>query len=186
MLPNVDSPATRDEIVAALDRLHLDSAGYWARFDTPSFFARVGDAWSPAENLRHLIKSGRAVAKALRLPRLFLWLLFGRPRRPSIPYDELVTRYLGVLAEGGKAGRFAPSPHAETDLTAWREKIMAQREQVHRQLVAAARSWPEPALDRYCIKHPLLGNVTVREMLFFTLYHNLHHVEVVEKRRATA
>jgi hypothetical protein len=31
--------------------------------------------------------------------------------------------------------------------------------------------------------HPLLGKLTVREMLLFTLYHNLHHVQNVARRK---
>jgi hypothetical protein len=34
------------------------------------------------------------------------------------------------------------------------------------------------------LPHPLLGKLTVREMLFFTLYHQRHHVAVVERRIA--
>ena len=39
-------------------------------------------------------------------------------------------------------------------------------------------------LDRYRLPHPLLGKLTVREMLFFTVYHNYHHVRSVADRLA--
>jgi hypothetical protein len=37
-------------------------------------------------------------------------------------------------------------------------------------------------LERIRLPHPLLGRLTTREMLFFTLYHNQHHVEVAKRR----
>ena len=52
----------------------------------------------------------------------------------------------------------------------------------HEALVAQVARWPEPAFDRYRLPHPLLGKLSVREMLFFTLYHNAHHLRLVASR----
>ena len=49
-------------------------------------------------------------------------------------------------------------------------------------LVTEVERWSERAMDRYRLPHPLLGQLTVREMLFFTLYHNVHHIHVVARR----
>jgi hypothetical protein len=54
------------------------------------------------------------------------------------------------------------------------------------ELVSLVARWPENALDRRLLPHPLLGRLTVREMLFFTVYHNRHHVDVVRGRLAAA
>ena len=184
LVPRVEAPRTRDEILAALERLHGESAAYWNAFDTDAFFRPFGTAWSPADNVRHLTKSIRAVTQGLRLPRLALGLMFGRAGRASRDYDQVVERYHGVLAAGGKAGRFAPSQRQhESDADAWRAEVMLHHDLAAEGLAAAARGWSEAALDRYRLPHPLLGKLTVREMLHFTLYHNLHHVLGVERRR---
>jgi len=39
------------------------------------------------------------------------------------------------------------------------------------------------SLDKFMLPHPLLGKLAVREMLFFTMYHNLHHVNNVRRQR---
>jgi hypothetical protein len=174
---------TRDDILRKLDAVESESAAYWSAFDAPAFFAKLGDAWSPAENVRHLVKSIRPVTKALKMPRIVLRVMFGKPKRASVDYDALVERYRGLLAAGGKAGRFAPSPREEHDLEARRTEILAQRAEANRALRAAIGRWSEAALDRNQLPHPLLGNLTVREMLMFTLYHQLHHMNVVERRR---
>lgn len=171
---------TRDEILSALDRIQSESAAYWSAFSEAEFFAKIGTAWSPAENVRHLAKSIRPVAKALRMPRLELRLMFGAPKRESVSYDALRERYLAKLAAGGEAGRFAPSSTTVLD----REAVLKLQADANRELRAAIARWPEAALDRRQMPHPLLGKLTVREMLFFTLYHQQHHMAVVSRRRA--
>lgn len=181
-----DNPSTRDEIVAALARQESEGAVYWDAFDTPPFFDKIGTSWSPAETVRHLTKGIRPVVKALTIPRLFLRLRFGKPRRPSMSYDELQTRYLKALADGGQAGRYAPSPRSEEDLEAWRHSIMSDFAGANHALRAAIARWRDEHLDHYQLPHPILGNLTVREILFFMLYHQRHHIAVVERRRAEA
>lgn len=46
----------------------------------------------------------------------------------------------------------------------------------------ALEGWSERDLDRIRMPHPILGMLTTREMLFFTLYHNRHHVEAARRR----
>lgn len=69
------------------------------------------------------------------------------------------------------------SPEPESAFTA--EEIAAALRALHADSV---RYITESALGRRQLPHPLLGPLTVREMLLFTLYHNRHHVEVVRTR----
>ena len=174
---------TRDDILQKLDEVDEESATYWGAFEARAFFAKLGDAWSPAENVRHLVKSIRPVTQAMKMPRIVLRLKFGKPAYESVSYDQLVERYHALLAAGGNAGRFAPSPREEHELEARRAEILSQHREANRALRAAIGRWPEVSLDRHQLPHPLLGNLTVREMLYFTLYHQLHHIGVVERRR---
>jgi len=42
-------------------------------------------------------------------------------------------------------------------------------------LCARVRKYNEQQLDSYILPHPLIGKLTLREMLYFTLYHAEHH-----------
>lgn len=179
----IPEPATSTQIAATLERVQEESVAYWSGFDTAAFFAKIDGHWSPAENVRHLIKSIRPVTKALGLPRLVLRIMFGWPRRNSTPWPEIQSRYLGLLDAGGNAGRFAPSEREETDLEAGRARIMGQFVLANRDLRAAIAKWPDRLLDRYQLPHPLLGKLTLREMLIFTAYHQVHHLDGVRRRR---
>ncbi|MCB9182399.1 MAG: DinB family protein [Flavobacteriales bacterium] len=44
--------------------------------------------------------------------------------------------------------------------------------------------WSESDLERYLLPHPLLGKLTLREMLYFTLYHVQHHQALVQRDTA--
>ena len=173
---------TRDEITAALRSVDAECAAYWGAFGDDVFFLPIGEAWSPSESVRHLTKGIRAVLKALSMPRLVLRILFGRPRRASVTYEELRTRYMGVLEAGGKAGRFAPSADTQHD----RAAILRHLASANRSLVEAVGQWSDADLDRHQLPHPLLGKITVREMLLFTIYHQHHHMAVTSRRRAAA
>jgi hypothetical protein len=179
----LERPETRDAITRAIARLHEESGHYWASLPTERFLAPIGDAWSPADHVRHLTKSVRAATRGLELPRVLVWLAFGPARAPSRSYDALRETYLGALSRGGQAGKYAPRPLGPIgDAEATRARIMAQHTAAVGGLVATASGWPERALDRCRLPHPLLGKLTVREMLAFTLYHNLHHVQVCASR----
>lgn len=137
--------------------------------------------------MRHLAKSVRPVASALRLPRPILGLLFGLALRKGESFAALVDRYHARLAAGGGAGRFAPRPvERPDDPGAFRATVVGRWRQAEDSLCAAVERWNEKALDRYRMPHPLLGKLTVREMLFFTLYHGVHHARITERRMAEA
>lgn len=179
------SPHTGPEIAAALLAVHAESVEYWSTFSTAEFLAPIGDAWAPAENVRHLTKSIRAVSTGLRLPRWLLLLRFGRPARPSRDYAGLREVYHARLAQGADAGRFAPGPRPDSDdPEGERRRIMAYHREAIEGIVRDIARWPEAALDRRQLPHPALGTLTVREMLLFTLLHDRHHVDVVKRRRA--
>jgi uncharacterized damage-inducible protein DinB len=46
---------------------------------------------------------------------------------------------------------------------------------------AIRQKWTEEQLDNYCVAHPILGKLTMRELAYFTIYHNIHHMETIRK-----
>jgi hypothetical protein len=177
-------PRTKPEIRRELRALHERSTVFWEAFSTAEFLAPIGEAWSPADNVRHLIKSIRPLAGGLRVPRLLVLLRFGPALRGSRGYAEIREVYHGALAKGADAGRFAPSPEGPpADPEAWRGEVMRRWREGADSLDEAIALWSEGSLDRCRMPHPLLGKLTVREMLLFTLYHNLHHVQNVARRK---
>lgn len=135
--------------------------------------------WSVGQNLDHLNKSISPVNLALRLPRFVVRLMFGKPNRKPRTYAELVTRYHQKLAAGGKAsGRFIP-PNITWEE---KEKLISTFRKETESMNRLMTKWTEEQLDQYLLPHPLLGKLTMREMLFFSVYHIQHHTRLLKDR----
>ncbi len=179
----MSEPHTKAEVLEALRALRTDGMRYWEHFAPRAFATPLADAWSPADNVRHLIKSTEPVTTALRLPRLVLKTSFGVADAPSASYGDLVTRYLEALANGGEAGKFAPTPEPPPiDPEAYQRGLIERCRNAVGTLGDVVDGWSDPDLDRYRLPHPLLGKLTLREMLLFTIYHFAHHRQNVVKR----
>ncbi len=135
-------------------------------------------AWTAHEHLDHLILSTKPLNMALRLPKSLLGIRFGKSKAASRSFDDVVDQYTHCLAQGGKAtGPYIPTynlPHDATELTD------AFRQEGDR-LEEVLTHWSEAQVDKYRLPHPLLGKLTVREMLYFTLYHTRHHLETLKR-----
>lgn len=137
--------------------------------------------WTPVQHLDHIRRAVRPLALAMLLPKWFLRWWVGRPNRTGRSYEELVARYKERLAAGGRAsGAFVPPRSDAREADALARSVMKQVALLIRRL----QGWSEPELDSTLLPHPLLGKVTVREMLYFTIYHAQHHQALVERDSA--
>jgi len=174
-------PYTKREIVAAFETEFRAVHNFFADIDKEKFLAAPAGVWSPAENLVHLIKSCAPVIMALNVPRTALRIRFGWVRHELRTLAQVRHTYVHeALANGGKAG--GPFlPEVLEPLAGAQARILGKWQEKGTEMQAALGKWSDKALDHYLLPHPLLGKMTVREILFFTLYHNLHHVNDVQR-----
>jgi len=138
----------------------------------------INGKWTVSQHLEHIKRAAGPVAMALLAPKWSLHWRFGRPNRTPRDYDGLVQRYKEKLTAGGRAsGRFLPPavPASMMDTTA------ADLRRTIGRMTKRVSNWSEEDLDAYLLPHPLLGKLTVREMLFFTIHHAKHHQLLVER-----
>jgi hypothetical protein len=144
------------------------------------FFAPLdSNRWSVAENLQHLYLSTRPVARLLAGPHEVLQQ-FGKPTHLPRSFEELSADYKQILEQANVKAPTSFSPRSE-DVTD-REIVTKQFEGAHQGVVEALATWTEEELDAYCIPHPALGLLTVREMVYFTALHSDHHLTLVRER----
>lgn len=180
-----ESPWSRAEISAALESVEAEVASFFGSLSAEEISLRVGDAWTALEHLMHLNTSVSAVARGLSAPRLLLRLRFGGAKGASRTYDEIRESYLAALPGGrGATGVFAPAREDLPPAAAGERagEVLARWARVNGRLRGALRGWSERDLDRIRLPHPLLGKLTSREMLFFTLHHNRHHIAAAARR----
>jgi hypothetical protein len=182
---NTGEPETVKQLSQALNSLVAEGFAFLAPMPDPRFFAPQGEAWSPAEHIRHLRKSSAPLVIALKIPRFLLRMRFGSHPGPSRSFTQIREVYRGDLAAGAKAGRFTPHPEAQpASASDRRREIMNAWTAVTVELTGVMAGWSEPDLDRHQLPHPILGTLTVREMLAFTVYHTAHHLRRIEERAA--
>ena len=135
--------------------------------------------WTPGQQLEHIKKSLAPVVLAFRLPRFMLKYQFGVTNRLSRSYDALVARYLkaldGMTAVAPKQFQPPPVPFKT------RQKQFKTYEKVVQKFVKLSQKCPEKDLDYYVLPHPLIGKLTLREILFFYLYHVQHHHQITKE-----
>ncbi len=172
---------TKPDIIRELHVRHERFTDHVTALDERSFLFSYNGKWTAGQQLEHIHRSVKPLVLALRLPTFALRLAFGTANRPSRDYDALVAKYHAKLNAGGAAsGRFVPPPVAYSDRERLRQETLATVQAVCK----ALDSFTEEDLERYILPHPLLGKLTIREMMYFTAYHVDHH-EALTKRNLT-
>lgn len=178
-------PTSRDTLVASLAEVDRQASALWRSFSPEEFFTRPADGgWSPAQNVSHLRAGTVPIIWTLKTPKPILTVLFGKARAASRSFEEIRDRYQRVLASGKGAGPFTPrKKRMPSDPAQAQAKALEAWQQLIPRLTAGIATWPEADLNRYHVLHPLIGKLTVLEMLYFTLYHLSRHANVVAGRR---
>jgi hypothetical protein len=166
----------KKEIIAALAGNHQYFRDDVLKLNPTEFTSSPPGKWSAGQHFLHIILSVSPVVTAFRLPSLLLRLLFGKANRSSKTYEELVVKYKDKLARGGRAsGRFVPKAILFED----RERLVSRYNRNIEALQSLVAKTTEADLDFYILPHPLLGKLTLREMLYFTIHHVKHHHDLV-------
>lgn len=135
-------------------------------------FSLNAEKWTAGQQLEHLCMSVAPLLKGLKAPEFALKAMFGKADHSSLSYDELVAKYQAGLAAGGTApSDFRPAAIA----FARKGELIASLNELVDKLCTSVEKFSEEKLDTLVLPHPLIGKLTIREMLYFTIYHAEHH-----------
>ena len=170
-------PVTQLEIIAALDSNAQSIVDFFSSLPERLMFDGDPDHWSPAHHLAHLTQASVSVERALRSGALP-----PHPTARSRTYAEVrdaAATSLGAtpkerLLEMGRTVVIAPGTR--------RADIVQAFAAGSARLRVTAAAWDQEALDRHALVHPLMGELTVREMLFFFVVHERHHLKLVRMK----
>ena len=166
----------KESIIKELSEKHQSFTEYIQSLTDNKFIdKRNSTKWSAGEQLQHIYLSVRPVNLAMLIPKFILRFLFGKPHQ-NRTYEELVVTYQKSLLNGGKAGsQFIPK-----NVSIGKRKILTDDlATLINSLNEKIEGLSEQDLDKYILPHPLIGKISIREMLYFTIYHVQHHHQSV-------
>ena len=172
----MSSNSNKLDLLSKLKDSNQRVINWFTEIPADEFFHREGAVWAASDNVDHLIRSHKPIALALKLPRLTLRTMFGAANQPSRSYEAICGVYKDTLAAGGVAsGKYLPNQQTPEQPEVAKMELLNQFSKASADVVSVAEKWNEDDLDGYLLPHPLIGKLTIREMLYFTIYHNLRH-----------
>ena len=168
---------TKEEIAQALsDRVDAVMDWMTAQGDVCFMFAPEG-RWTTGQHLAHLVTTIEPLNQALSLPRMVLRMRFGTTKRDGWSYDQVIENYQAALEKGGASGKYAPDAIQLDE----KQELLNQYQAEKNKLIATIPKWSDVDLDKFVVPHPLIGNMSLREILFFTIYHIQRHLDNLQK-----
>lgn len=181
----MDSIFTKLQLIAAFRAQAASMCSLLSDIPADVFSTGSIADWSPAHHVEHLINVATRICAGVTnqsaLPARDLTLSRG--------FVEMRETYLETLAQVPAEtlrnfGTRAQLAAADADVQRKTHSI-ARLDSALTSLADALAAWSESDLDAYGMAHPILGVLSVREMLLFALYHNTHHERGIRRITAT-
>lgn len=168
----------KQAIIASLTQHYKAFTEYINGLSQEEYTHRYQQKWTAGQQLEHMVMSVKPLVQVLGVAPEAIAANFGTTAQAGRSYDELKDEYKKKLAAGGKApSRFLPGavPAAQkTELTAELDRIVEE-------LGLKIGHFTEHELDTLCLPHPLLGKLSIREMLYNAIYHVQHHHDMAKQ-----
>jgi nitrate/nitrite-specific signal transduction histidine kinase len=172
----------KSEIISALQTQKLEIPAFLSVIPTNQFFDRIGESWSVAHHLQHITNATNRVAQGLANPGV---LPKREPATPTRDFATLHQTYLDTLKDtpGETLRQFGSRVTLEEhqDLDAYKTQLISSFAHAISNFNAALETFDEANLETLGMPHPLLGLISTREMVFFTVFHNAHHQNGIQK-----
>jgi uncharacterized damage-inducible protein DinB len=168
----------KGEISSMLTVLNEEIYSFLGQLSLAEQSENIEGKWSISQNMDHLCKVLVPVNKALSKPKFLLRFAFGKPNREGRDYDALVKRY----HEKSQGPAKAPEVYSAKESKHLNSEVLLEdyKALIQKFLRIVDRKWTEKQLDSYLLVHPLLGKITIRELLYFVHFHTDHHFTAIK------
>ncbi len=171
---------TKEEIVIILENKHQELFDWLDLQTDESWIQGPEGKWTVGQHILHLVDASKLLNKALGYPKFILKYKFGKSNRDTRSYDDVSKRYQEKLSMNQeKAKTF--NQDLKTPSTSERKQLIAQLQVENKKLQARTHKWKDRHLDTLLIPHPLMGKMTVREIIMWSAYHTNHHTDILKE-----
>ncbi len=150
---------------------------YLNELSPEEFSFRYQQKWTAAQQLEHIVLCVKPLVQVYSMDKIALKQNFGTTNKASRTYDVLLKEYLEKLNEGGKA----PTRYLPETIATEKAFLIDSLRKAIQNLCVAIETFTEEELDTLQVPHPILGNISLREMLYNAIYHVQHHHEAIKQ-----
>jgi hypothetical protein len=170
----------KETIVETLEEKHQELLDWLSATDDELWTQGPKNRWTSGQHILHLVQSSQMLNKALRYPKFLLRYKFGTSNRPSRSYEAVAKRYEERLAENlEKAKKFNINLRVPSQKE--KQQLMDDLQVLNKKLQYKTRKFKDKHLDTLLLPHPLMGRMTLREIIMWTAHHTEHHLEILKQ-----
>lgn len=159
---------TKQELINAFQTNHKELVDFVNSLTDDQFIYRHNEKWTAGQQLQHIYLTLLPFPKALS-SKEYLLHKFGKINRPIWNYDTVIENYL-------KSTLQAPQTYLPEQINADQKgKIASDILYLLTSIQHLLNDYSDEELDTLVLPHPLLGNLTLREMFYLMTYHAAHH-----------
>lgn len=136
--------------------------------------------WTCGQQILHLTNSLQLLNNALSYPRFFLKYKFGTCNRETRSYESVAENYQQKLLENKDRAKVFNKDLKKPALKD-RARLITKLQIQSKKLQYKTKKISDINLDTLVIPHPLMGKMTVREIIMWTAHHTEHHTAILMK-----
>ncbi|KGL63729.1 DinB family protein [Polaribacter sp. Hel1_85] len=165
-------------IADLLEEKHRDLFNWLENQPEDNWEKGPDNKWTVGQQVLHLVNSLQALNNALSYPRFFLKYKFGLCNRESRDYKTIVNKYQQKLLENSDRARVF-NQNLKKPLQKNRKRLLTKLQIQSKKLQYKIKKISDVNLDTLVIPHPLMGKMTIREIIMWTAHHTEHHTETL-------
>lgn len=170
----------KEQIITALESAWQEILDWISNQEEANFNQSLATGkWSAAETVYHLIKIARQINGGLKTPKVVLRGMFGKNNRQEKTYTEIFNHFNNLMKSGGVSPQqYVAKKERIFEKAALIERFTGELIDFKKHL----KNWDEKSMSKYVLPHPGLEKITVREILYYVIWHTKHHLAIIKKQ----
>lgn len=170
----------KEKLTEKIEASFQDLFSYQKELSDEKWMSGPENRWTVGQHYLHLLKSAEMLNNALNYPGFLLQSKFGTSNRPSKSYDEIDKNYHEKLSQNKEKAKEFNKGLREV-LVKDRRDILQDLEIEYRKLEFSVNKRSESKLDKLLLPHPILGKMSLREIMMWTVCHTNHHLKTLKE-----
>ncbi len=169
----------KENIIQRLEETHQKLIQWLENHSDDQWMKGPEGKWTTGQHILHLDISSKLLNKALGYPKFLIKYKFGTNNRDPRTYETVAKRYDERLAESQEKAK-AFNKDLKIPEIKDKKHLMSSLQIQSKKLQYKTRKLKEKHLDTLLLPHPLLGRMTLREIIMWTDHHVKHHLSILE------